>query len=361
MSTLGRYVVGQYLRVFGATLFAATAVFLIVDLVDRIGEYSEYSPTAAALATFYAYRLPRILTDVYPGVALLAVLLSLGLLARNREILALRACGVGSQQLAVPLLGASALVSFAALVWSETVVPPAATEARHVRDVVIKKKKDFGVMDARSIWFQDRDGFVNIDYFDATHRKLHGLRIYVAGQGFQLQRIVDVPVATWRDDAWHVGGGTVKEFDASGRFEPRPLRPGEVRLTDPPSDLAKRRPNPEEFTLGALRERVAALEARGLDASEARVDMHAKLALPLAAVVSVLVGFPLAVRGGRRFGLAYNVSVGLVTGFAYWVTMAVSISAGRAGAVPPLIAAWSPNLIFAAAGVLLHAWSERAG
>jgi lipopolysaccharide export system permease protein len=95
MSIVARYLLGQYLRVLALTMIAATTLFLVVDAADRVTSYSQYAPTAGSLLRYYVFRLPRVLTDVYPAVSLLAVLLSLGLLERRRELMALRACGVG--------------------------------------------------------------------------------------------------------------------------------------------------------------------------------------------------------------------------------------------------------------------------
>jgi lipopolysaccharide export system permease protein len=353
VSTVSRYLVGAYLRAFVLVLLFGTALFLVVDLVDRLADYAEYSPTPASMATFYALRLPRILTDVYPAVSLLAVLTSLGALARRREILALQACGVSDFQLAAPLLAAAGLISVAVFAWSELVVPPTAAEARRVKDVVIKKNRDMGMLDARSLWFQDAQGFVNIEYFDALHDTVHGLSLYVVDDRFRLRRIVEVPSATWRGGRWEMGPGKVREVASDGAVSDRPLQAGDLRLDDAPSALAKRRPHAEEFTVRELRRRISNLEAKGLDADPLRVDLHAKLALPLSGVVSVLLGFPLGARGGRRFGLGYNVTVGLAVGFAYWVALAIAMSAGRIGVLPAPVAAWSANAIFACAGLLL--------
>ena len=59
-------------------------------------------------------------------------------------------------------------------------------------------------------------------------------------------------------------------------------------------------------------------------------------------------------RSGRRFGLGYNVATGLLMGFAYWATLAFGVSAGRLGLVPPVLAAWSANVLFASIGALLY-------
>jgi len=353
VTLLGRYIVGHYLKVFALCMAAATSAFLVVDAIDRIASYSEYAPEARAMAAFYLFRLPRILSDIYPAVALLTVLLSLGLLARHREILAMRTCGISSWQIAMPLIAASTAISLAMFVWDETVVPPSASHARHIKDVVIKKR-DIGLLSARSIWFQDRQGFMNVEYFDANRSTLYGLTLYDASAQFDLRRIVEVPAASWENGAWRIPAGSVKHVDSRGRIEQRPLAPGDLVLTDSPSDFAKKRPQVEEYTYAALADRIETLEAKGVDAVELRVDLHAKLAIPFAGIVTVLVGFPLAVRGGRRFGLAYNVGVGLAMGFAFWATMAVALSAGRTGSLPPVVAAWTANAVFALLGVILQ-------
>lgn len=359
MSIVGGYVVRQYLRVFAFTLFAGLTLFAVVDAVDRVADYAQYGPSAAALLAFYLLRLPLIVTNVFPAVCLLSVLLSLGLLARSREITAMRSCGFSDWQIGAPLLLLSAALSAGAFFWNEIVVPRSAAEARHVKDVVIKKKRGFESFDARSIWLQNAQGFVNIEYFDAARDVIHGLTIYSADEAFRLRSIVEVPTAAWVDGVWQVRQGSVKELAADGSVHARALTTDDVTLSDTPADLAKRRPHAEEFTLWELRKRIALLRSKGLNVDELRVDLHAKLALPLSGIVSVLFGFPLAIRGGRRFGLGYNVSVGLVTGFLYWATLAFAVSAGRMGLVPPLLAAWSANAIFAGVGVVLLGARDR--
>ena len=359
MNVLSRHLITQYLRVFALTLMSGMTVFLVVDLVDRIAAYAEYSPSFVSMASFYLLRLPRVVNDIYPGVSLMAVLISLGLLARRREIVALRACGISNWQMTSPLLAVSLTLSAALLLWNETVVPPTAAEARHIKDVVIKQKRDLGMFDARSIWFQDRQGFVNIYYFDAVRETIHGLTLYDTDDRFRLRRVIEVPHAAWKAGRWELEGGSVKEISDGGALRSRALNPGDLSLTDDPSDLAKRRPHAEELTLAELRSRIAEVKAKGLNTDELRVDLHAKLAIPLSGVVGVLIGFPLAIRGGRRFGLGYNVSLGLIVGFAYWVVLGVAVSAGRTGLIHPALAAWSPNLTFAALGLILSRVLER--
>jgi lipopolysaccharide export system permease protein len=145
----------------------------------------------------------------------------------------------------------------------------------------------------------------------------------------------------------------VKDLGVGAAVSVRALEIGEFSLTEPPGSFEKRRPKPKELTHAELGALIAVLEARGLPVDELRVERHLKLAWPLSGLVTMLVGFPLAVRGGRRFGVAYNVAAGLAVGFAYWAVFAVSAASGKTGTLHPALAAWLPNGIFAVTGLAL--------
>lgn len=350
MSIIARYVVAQYLKAFGLCMAAGAGLFLIIDFFDSVNNFEGHEPQMITVAAYFLLKVPNMIREVYPAAALMAVLTSLGVLARHREILALRACGVGTWQLAVPLLYVAGLISVVMFIWNETVVPPTTAESRRIRDISILKKQSSGAFNARSLWFQRADGFVNIDYFDANRRALYGLTFYESGKDFRLRRVLEVPEAFWRNERWEMTGGTVKQFEPGGDILVRPMLDGELELEDPPSAFANRRQKTKELDYVRLRELIQTLKAKGLRADEFVVDLYAKLALPFSGLITVLVGFPLAVRGGGRGGVAQNAVAGLTVGFAYWVTMAVALAAGRTGGLPPLVAAWAANILFAILG-----------
>ncbi len=358
MSIIGRYVIGYFMRAFALCMGAATGLFLVIDFFEKIGGFARYDPPAGAVAAYFLFKLPRVVSEVYPAVSLISVLLALGLLARHREVLALGACGVSPWRLAVPLLIASLLISIGVMVWNETVVPPTASRARTINDIVIKKKRYRGLLNASSVWFQNAQGFFNIDYFDANRNALFGLTFYEIDPSFRLNRIIEIPEALWRNQRWDFKGGKVKNVGPEGEIVERELEAGEFELTDTPRDFMRMRRHANEFSFRQFKRQIDLVRAKGLDPSQLLVDLYLKLAMPFSGLVSVLVGFPLAVRGGRRGGLAYTLGLGMVVGFVYWVTMAVAVSAGHTGGMPPLLAAWSANILFAILGGSLFLGSE---
>jgi len=346
VSLIGRYLAVQYIRVFLLAMAAGTSLFLVIDFLQRIGNLLKYQPSATTVAAYYLFKIPATFTDVYPAAALLAVLVSVGLLVRNREVLALRACGIGPLQIAAPLVTVGVLLSLLALAWSEIVVPPTAVRYHDINDIEIKKKAARGLYNSSSLWLQALHGYANVDYYDAGAETLHGLVVYETDASFRLTRVISVPLARWVDQAWQIESGTVQDVTPGSADRTRPLRPGEFRLEATPRDFSNRRRNARDLSYRALRREVDVLRARGLEATGLEVDLQAKLAVPFSGVISVLLGLPIALRVGRRTGMAWALIAGLAAGFAYWVTMAVAMSIGRSGVLPPVAAAWLANVGF---------------
>ena len=84
------------------------------------------------------------------------------------------------------------------------------------------------------------------------------------------------------------------------------------------------------------------------------VDYHLKLALPMASFVFALFAAPLALlgRGGRSSGVVLSLVILLV----YYVAVSVCRSKQVIEMLPPVVAAWLANTVFAVSG--LYSWSD---
>ena len=358
MSVLDRYVVGHYLRLLPLCVAAAAGVFVVVDFFLRVGELAEHGTSTGVVAAYFLFKLPRIVTEIFPAASLLAVLLGIGLLAERREVLAMQACGVRTARILVPLAAVGLITSLAILAWNETVVPPSSSRARAIQDIKIERKLEGGAFNANSLWFQNNEGYVNVEHYDAVSDILYGITLHEMDDRFRLRRLVEVPQAVWADDRWHFEGGSVTTFGPGAEAEIRAFADSDLEIDEKPADFRKKRRRSYEFSYGQLSRQVDRLRDKGLDATEYVVDLYFKLAAPFAGLVAVVLGLPLAVRGGKRGGgFVANIGLGLGVSFLYWSATALSISAGHAGTLPPLVAAWTPNALVALASAIFYlAW-----
>jgi lipopolysaccharide export LptBFGC system permease protein LptF len=119
-----------------------------------------------------------------------------------------------------------------------------------------------------------------------------------------------------------------------------------------PDDFTSDIPAPEEMSFPDLRNHIATLRASGANAVPATVTLHRKIAFPAAAVIVTLLAVPFAITTGRR-GALYGIGVGIVCAITYMVMMSVFFALGAGGVLPPALAAWAPNLLFAAGALYL--------
>jgi lipopolysaccharide export system permease protein len=114
----------------------------------------------------------------------------------------------------------------------------------------------------------------------------------------------------------------------------------------------------EELSFALLRQRINDLRRKGIDASHFLVDLHLKLALPFANAVLAFIAIPIGGKLRRHPSMAAIVGLGTVVGFCYWVLLGLANSLGQTGTLPPIVAAWSANLVFLLAGVALFLYAE---
>jgi lipopolysaccharide export LptBFGC system permease protein LptF len=94
------------------------------------------------------------------------------------------------------------------------------------------------------------------------------------------------------------------------------------------------------------------LKRTGYPTSSLETALQWKLARPLLLPVMALLALPFAFRIGKRGTLA-GIGVGLVLGMVFLVSTAFFTKLGDVGALPPLLAAWSPHVLFTTAASFL--------
>lgn len=349
LPTLGRHLAGEFLRAFGLSLAAFIAIYVVAEFFDRFDSFLRHEASAGAIVRYFAFKLPLVVTQVTPVAVLAGGLVGLGLLGRQNEFIALRACGVSIGQIATPLVGLAGIISVAIFAWNETVVPYSAQRWHTIENFEIKKRGVASVFTGRGVWYHGRAGFYNIDRVSPRRQVLYGVSVYQLGPQFRPARLIEVDAATWDGQGWLLRGARTREFRPDGVREV-PEAPAGFTLPETLDDFQVVSIEPEELSYGMLRRQIKDLRHKGVDTSESWVDLHLKLALPAASLLMMFVAVPLAAAGTRLTSLAAAIGVGLAVGFAYFVVLAFARALGQSGALPPLLAAWAANGLFALVG-----------
>ncbi|NOT58335.1 MAG: LptF/LptG family permease, partial [Deltaproteobacteria bacterium] len=257
-----------------------------------------------------------------------------------RELLALKACGIGVAQIAFPLLLSASVLSLGIWAWSEFVVPSAFREARFINAVEIKKKPIKTVFNEHGFWYHGEKIFYRIEHFDPNTNMLSGLLAYTLDDQFRVHSLIEATRATWRAGHWQCEGFQEKFFTANTESSTHSCT---TVIKESPEDFSLVAMEAEEFSSQQLREFIADLQRKGLDVTTYQVDLQLKSALPLAILAMTLLGIALAVPGARQLTLATSLGIALVVGFGYWFLLGLTVSLGNSGALSPSLAAWTAN------------------
>jgi lipopolysaccharide export system permease protein len=245
------------------------------------------------------------------------------------------------------------VISIFIFLWSETVVPYFASRAHYINTVEIKKRQMPGMLGDQQIWSHGQDTFYNVQSFDPRKRMLVGVTIYPIDPEFHLKGLLEIPTATWDGGRWVYQTGQESRFGPDGQVEALPLQPGTLDFQEKPEDLIGARRDAEEFSFFDLRDFIENFRKKGLDVTEYVVDLYLKTAVPFVCTVMALIAIPLGMRNPRSSSLANSIGTGLLIGSSYWFVLALAVSLGHSGVLPPLVAAWTANVIFGGIGAFL--------
>ncbi len=353
MSLLTRYLVREFLRLFSLCLAGGVVLYLVIDLFDRINIFIRYGADIKWVVLFLLYKVPLMVYQIVPATMMLAVLLTLGLMSRSNEVLALRTSGIPVSRIAAPFVGISLVVSLGAFLLNEFVVSPAYQRSEYIRRILIEGQTPFSMMVRDRIWFRGEEGFYKIASFLPARKELQGVTWFTVARPFQLSRRIDAARATWEGDHWIFHDVVERAFREGEMVDIARAERKRIDLAETPKDFEVLRTETDEMPLRKLIPYIRKIESEGYDSTPYRVDLQVKISYPVLNIITAFLAIPFALRLPRVGGLAAAAGTSLILGFTYWILFAVVVSIGRTGMLPPLVAAWAANILYASLGIYL--------
>lgn len=359
MSILNRYIAVTWLRLFGLCLGSFVAVYLVLDMMDKIPRYMRAGAAMADIAGFFLNKLPEMVGQTAAFSTLMATLLTLGLLSRNSEITAMRSCGISLLRISFPMLVLGLIVSILLLVNSEMIVPKSYVRMDYIERVKIKKQGVNAVFKLNNIWFRSDSMILQAHALDPQQSMLKGVTVWTLDSSLNPVSRIDAERAEFKDGRWMLRQLVIKDFSSGSGYHATRLPNMEVALNLKVDDLKVLDNNADNLSYKKLREYAENLQRGGYQAFRYLTMMHSKLSAPFAAFVMVILGIPFAIRNSRSGGVALGIGASVGIGFAYFVVNAVLLSYGRSGVVPAIMAAWGANGIFCLGGIWLAMTVKR--
>jgi LPS export ABC transporter permease LptG/LPS export ABC transporter permease LptF len=346
------YVAGRYLRTVSLAFFGLLSLYYIVEFVDMSEKIQKGNATMAMVMEYFYYATPTFAYFVVPLAILVAVLTTFGGLTRTNELTVMRACGVSLYRVAIPVLLFASIWSGMLFVLEDRVLAHTQRRAEALKDVIRDRpQRTFNI--ANKNWLNGRDGRkYYYSVYDVRNKTLFQLSVFdIARDPYRMREHTYASQVVFRDGQWVATDGWVQAFATNGRVR-RTAFDEKILTLEDPKDFGTEQVEASMMNYTELSDYVTRLSESGFSIAEHQVELHRKVAFPFVTLVMTLIAVPFGVTTGRR-GALYGIGLALVLAVSYLLATTIFIAFGAAALLPPALAAWAPNILFAAGALTL--------
>src|SRR5688572_19641802 len=303
------YVLSSFLFYFAmllASFVLLAHVFIFFDLL--IDVVARNIPLAEVL-NYHLFLTPKLTYDSAPMSVLVAVLVTFGVLTKNNEITAMKACGVSLYRLSVPVIVASLFLSAGLFAFDHYYIP----EANRVQDRILNKIKGRPIQtylrpDRKWMFGQSGSRIYYYKYFDAAQNLMIGVHVYELDPAtFRLKRHISAESARWEPSlkSWIFQNGWTREIDQSASTRYRTYQATTFPdLDEAPSYFLQEVREVKQLNFVDLDKYIRDLQQGGFDTVRLQVQFHKKFSVPLFALIMALISVPFAFLTGSRGAMA---------------------------------------------------------
>jgi lipopolysaccharide export system permease protein len=305
------------------------------------------------MASYFLFSIPVIISFVMPPAVLLATLMTYSTFSKFNEVTAMKANGISLYRIAFPALIFAAIVSICLFYFSEMITPTAIQKTEYIIKVDVQKQQSTGFFKQNEIWYRSHNAIYKFGMFDVTKDSIHAVTINYLNPDFTLAQRIDAESAEWKNGQWIFYDLMITHFDANNSPVLEWDKQRVIALPEKPDDFKIIQKDAEKMGYFDLRKYIKKIQTEGYDATRYIVDLYGKQAMPFVTLILVFIGISFSLRSQRGGGIMQSIGIGIFIGLSYFIVHAFSMSLGRSGILPALLAAWAANIIFSSAAALL--------
>ena len=356
LSILDRYILKQLFDVFvlGVVVFTSI-IFASETFTQLIKQISLYGIPFHIAIMMIVLNLPQVFVLTIPISTLFATVMTVNDLSLKSEITVLRACGIGLNRIAKPILCFALLMTVVSFFINEFIVPTSSVQSKSLaiysleQKHIPENKMNFTVKDI------DKEGKLKRLFYAqwCKDKTLNNVTV-VDISNPKVVQIVQAKKGTTSDYGWKFDNGVIYSIAQNGKtfntslFEESNITFGIGDV----NELVKETTSEYNFfkLMKHIENQKSNLEKK--IKLEYEVNLFDKLALPLTTFALAIIGIPLAITPPRaRVNRGFLFSILII--FIYYVIRAFSLNLGATGTIPSFVAPWLPVLSISLLGAYL--------
>jgi LPS export ABC transporter permease LptG len=353
---IDHYVLSTFLFYFALLLVSFVMMTHVFTFFELLSDMLKNNISMALMAKYLVFLTPTIIYQSTPVSVLIAVLITFGILSKNNEVTAMKACGVSLYRLAIPVLLISLVMSGALFAFDHYVVPDANRTQDAIRNQIKGRPVQTYLRPDRKWIFGWGSRIYYYRYFEPAENVMVDVNVYELDEKtFALRRHISAERARWEPslNTWVFQNGWAREFRQSQQTSSTSYAGNTATFTglqEPPSYFLKEVKQDKQMNFQELASYIKELQQSGFDTVRLQVQFHKKFAVPLFAVIMALLSIPFAFIAANRGAMA-GVGVSFGIAVAYWAVSQLFEQVGNVNQLPAVLAAWSPDAVFSLAGL----------
>ncbi len=345
------------LRDFVLNLSLVLAAMLMLSLVftvfELLGDILRNQVSPWIVGEYLLNVTPYFLYNSAQYGVLLAVLITLGMMQRYNEVTALKATGISIYRIVVPVLVAAVLVA-GSLFLSDQFYLPRANKRQDALLNTIKGKPPQTYLNPYRKWiFGQHSTIYYYQFFDPDKNQFADLSVFQFNPAtFQMVNRIYAGRANWDDSLhrWVCSQGWQRSFRNTAMQDFHTFDVSTfTAVSEPPTYFRKEVKQSLEMNYEQLSQYIHDLQQSGFEVVRLRVQLQKKLAFPVITFVMALLAIPFSLSAGKR-GAVAGVATAIGIAAVYSVVSGLFEAMGNISQLPPVLAAWSPDVIFALVG-----------
>ncbi len=350
---LDEYILRDFLAYLLMILSSFLVLMLVFTFFELLGDIVRNHVPLYLVGQYLLTVSPYLIYRTTPLCMLLSVLVTLGLMQRANEITAMKASGISIYRAVIPILALGLLIAGTLFVFDQSYLPRVNKRQDALRNRIkgnppqtyLRPDRRWILGEHSTIYYYaffdaDRDQFASISAFEFDPKTLQ-----ITGRVYAKRAHWEEPLRNWvYEQGWirDFRGAAIQEFR---KFEVSTF----ARLSEPPAYFKKEVKQSSEMNYGELRGYIQDLQRSGFDVVRLKVQLQEKLAFPLITFVMAVLAIPFSLSAGKRGPLA-GIATAVGIAAVYLVISSLFEAMGNLSQLPPTLAAWSPDVLFALVG-----------
>jgi LPS export ABC transporter permease LptG len=354
------YILSKFLFYLALILTSFVSLILIFNFFELIPDMLRNNVPLRTMFEYLFFLTPKLIYLMVPVSVLVAVLATFGVMTKQNEITAFKACGVSLYRLAVPVLLLSTLLSGGLFAFDYYYVPAANRRQDHLRDVIKGRATQTYLRPDRT-WKMGSNSnrIFYYRFFDVTGEvsTMNEVSVFELDQRpYRLARQIYAKRARWNPSrkTWVFEEGWTCTYrgafcDSHTVFEAATFR----EITEKPDYFFKEDMKDTQMNVNQLDRYIQYLTSSGFEGTvKLQVRLYSKFSIPFFALIMAMIAIPFGFLVGNRGAMTWiGVSIGI--GIMYMAIGPLFQKVGDAGLLVPAVAAWAPDALFGIAGLYL--------